>query len=93
MLDAAGGIGGQTIMMAEQLNHTNAEIVYMDFSSSSMHIAKQRASIRGLSNIVWIQGWIENIPSLDIGKFDLIICSGALHHMKDPTQGQFFLNS
>jgi len=38
----------------------------------------------GLNNIVWVNDWIENIPRLGLGKFDLIICSGVLHHTKDP---------
>ena len=35
---AGGGTGRDTNYLAEQLNHTNAEIVYMDFSQNSMNI-------------------------------------------------------
>ena len=80
-----------TVFMAEQLSHTNAEIVYLDFSSSSMKIAKERARMRGLDNIVWVNDWIENIPHLDLGKFDLIECSAALHHLKDPLGGNILI--
>ena len=37
---AGGGTGRDTNYLAEQLNHTNAEIVYMDFSQNSMNVAQ-----------------------------------------------------
>ena len=46
ILVAGGGIGGTTMFLAEQLAHTNAEIIYLDFSPASMKIAQTRASIR-----------------------------------------------
>ena len=76
--------------MAEQLNNTNAEIVYLDFSKESMKIAKRRAGFRNLHNIVWVNDRIENIPALGLGKFDLIQCSGTLHHLKDPLEGEHY---
>ena len=84
---AAGGTGGTTLFLAEQLNHTNAEVVYLDFSMESMKIARQRAEVRHLTNIAWHNDWIENIPQMGLGKFDLIECSGALHHLADPLAG------
>ena len=78
--------------MGEQLNHTNAEVFYVDFSAMSMAISKNRAIIRQLSNILWVNDWIESIPYLGLGYFDLIICTGVLHHMKDPSRGLRRLN-
>ena len=46
VLIAGGGVGSSTMFLAEQLNHTNAEIVYLDLSPASMAIAQQRAKIR-----------------------------------------------
>ena len=46
VLVAGGGIGDTTIFLAEQLNHTNAKIIYLDFSPASMKIAQGRAAIR-----------------------------------------------
>ena len=40
MIVAGGGTGGVAVFMGEQLNHTNGEIVYLDFSTASMHIAQ-----------------------------------------------------
>lgn len=84
VLIAGGGIGGTTLFLAEQLNHTNAEIVYLDFSPASMKIAQGRADIRNLRNIIFINDRIENIPSLNLGLFDFIDSYGVLHHLKHP---------
>lgn len=88
VLDAGGGTGDTVIFLAEQLkNYSNAEVYYLDFSKASMEIAKERAKIRGLSNITWINDSILNIPYLNLGKFDFINCVGVLHHMKSPETG------
>merc|ERR1719228_1557635 len=64
VLVAGGGIGDTTMFLAEQLNHTNAQIIYLDFSLESMKIAKWRAGIRYLKSIIFINDRIENIPNL-----------------------------
>ena len=73
--------------MGEQLNHTNAEIVYLDFSNASSDITKERARYRRLKNIVWIRGWIEDVRYYGAGFFHNSECSGVLHHLKDPLFG------
>ena len=78
------------VFMAEQLNNTNAEIVYLDFSRESMKIARRRAGFMNLHNIVWVNDKIENISTLGLGKFDLIQCSGTLHHLEDPLEGEHY---
>ena len=72
---------------AEQLNHTNAEVIYVDFSPTSMQIAQKRAKIRRLKNIIWIQSWIEGIIFLGLGRFQHSQSSGVLHHLKNPIKG------
>ena len=67
-------------------------MVYVDFSAMSMVIAKKKAVLRRLANILWINDWIESIPYLGMGNFDLIICTGVLHHMKNPGRGLRKLN-
>ena len=84
---AGGGTGGAAVSIGEQLNHTNAEIVYIDFSTASMHTAQKRAKFRRLRNIIWIRSWIESSRYLGIGKFNELQCSGVLHHLKSPTIG------
>ena len=73
--------------MAEQLNHTDSEVVYIDFSHTSMSISKYKATIRQYLKIVWVLDWIESIPRLGLGKFDLAISGGVLHHLKNPKKG------
>ena len=87
VLMAGGGTGATTMFLAEQLNHTKSEVVYLDFSTSSMKIAQIRAKIRELKNIIWVTEGIENIHRLNLNKFNFIQCSGVLHHLKLPTVG------
>jgi ubiquinone/menaquinone biosynthesis C-methylase UbiE len=93
VLVAGGGTGDATIFLAEQLRRTNAQIVHLDLSSASIAIAKQRAEIRKLTNIRWVQDSILNIPSLGLGEFDYINCAGVLHHLADPNAGLLALKS
>ena len=88
VLIAGGGTGDSSTFLGEQLkNHKKAEIVYLDFSNASMEIAKQRARIRGINNITFINDSIYNIPELNLGKFDYINCCGVLHHLANPPLG------
>lgn len=88
VLIAGGGTGDSSTYMAEQLrDKKGAEVVYLDFSKKSMEIAKKRAQYRGLKNITFINDSIFNIPTLDLGKFDYINCSGVLHHLSSPQEG------
>lgn len=93
VLVAGGGTGDATIFMAEQLKSTDAEIVHLDLSSASIAIAKQRAAIRKLTNIRWVQDSILNLPELGLGQFDYINCVGVLHHLADPDAGMVALKS
>ena len=86
-LVAGGGTGDATIFLAEQLRATNAEIVHLDMSEASIALAKERARIRGLSNITWVHDSLLNLPRLGLVPFDYINCSGVLHHLADPDLG------
>lgn len=92
-LVAGGGTGDATIFLAEQLRGTNAEIVHLDMSHASIALAQQRAKIRGLTNITWINDSLLNLPALGLGQFDYINCSGVLHHLADPDLGLQVLRS
>lgn len=84
---AGGGTGGATVFSGEQFNHTNAEVIYLDFSITSMKIAQRRARTRHLKNIVWVRSWIEDARFLGMGLFNELSCSGVLHHLKSPPFG------
>lgn len=87
VLVAGGGTGDATIFLAEQLRATDAEIVHLDLSAASIAIARQRAALRGLTNIRWIQDSLLNAADLGLGKFNYINCCGVLHHLADPDAG------
>ena len=91
-LVAGGGTDGRVSFMAEQLNHTNAEIVYIDFSTTSISVAQLRIRIRKLYNVVWVRDWIEHISRSRIGLFDMTIALGVLHHLKSPQKGLRIIN-
>ena len=87
VLVAGGGTGDSTIFLAEQLRHTNAEIVHLDISRAATELARQRASVRGLENISWINESLLALPELGLEKFDYVNCLGVLHHLNDPDAG------
>jgi len=88
VLAAGGGTGDSTLFWGEQLRGRGAcEVVYLDLSSASMSIARQRAEIRQLDNIRWVNDSLLNLPGLGLGEFDFVDCTGVLHHLEDPQAG------
>lgn len=92
-LVAGGGTGDAAIFLAEQLRDTKGEVVYVDLSLASMDIARERAKIKGLTNITWHQQSLLDLPDMDIGHFDYINCCGVLHHLENPSAGLNALKS
>lgn len=92
-LIAGGGTGDAAVFLAEQLRDTDADIIYVDISQASMAVAKERARLRGLTNITWIHDSLLNIPKLGLGTFDYINSSGVLHHLANPDEGLHALSS
>jgi len=86
-LVAGGGTGDSTIYLAEQLRGLGGEVVYLDLSAAAMAVARERARIRGLDNICWLNESILGLPGLGLGKFDYINCTGVLHHLESSEAG------
>jgi SAM-dependent methyltransferase len=88
-LAAGGGTGDGTIMLAQQLATAGrpGTVTYLDRSASAMAVARSRAEIRGLENIVWQTGSLLDLPRSGLGPFDYIDCCGVLHHLPDPEAG------
>ncbi len=86
-LVAGGGTGDGTIFLAEQLRHLGGTVVHLDFSRAAIDVAKERAAVRGLKNIDWVEASLLTLPTLGLGQFDLINCVGVLHHLRDPERG------
>ena len=93
VLVAGGGTGDHTIFLAEQLRNYDAGVTYIDISRASQEIAMERARVRGLENIEWHHGSILDVASLGLAPFDLISCTGVLHHLPEPERGLAALRS
>jgi SAM-dependent methyltransferase len=94
-LVAGGGTGDACIMLAQQLadRRCPAEVVYLDLSSASRQVCEARAKARGLRNVQFLTGSLLDLPSMNIGEFDYIDCTGVLHHLPDPAAGMKALAS
>lgn len=89
-LVAGGGTGDATIMLAQQLADAgarDARVTYLDLSTASRSIAEARAAARGLTNIRFVTGVIEDVGRLCPGPYNYIDCCGVLHHLADPEAG------
>jgi len=94
-LVAGGGTGDACIMLAQQLadRRCPAEVVYLDLSSASRQVCEARAKARGLRNVQFLTGSLLDLPTMNIGQFDYIDCTGVLHHLPDPSAGMKALAS
>jgi SAM-dependent methyltransferase len=94
-LVAGGGTGDACIMLAQQLadRRCPAEVVYLDLSTASREICEARAKVRGLRNIQFLTGSLLDLPTMNVGLFDYIDCTGVLHHLPDPDAGLKALSS
>ena len=102
VLVAGGGTGDASTYLAVQTAWLpNAKVVYVDLSTESMKIAKERLhnqAVRlGNPNIEKVVEFhhasLLDVEKMGIGKFDYINCSGVLHHLKDPNEGLAALRS
>ncbi len=88
-LIAGGGTGDATMMLAQQMARTNrpGSVTWLDRSTASLKVAQERAAVRKLTNIVWEQRSLLDLPQAGLGLFDYIDCCGVLHHLPDPAEG------
>lgn len=88
-LVAGGGTGDATIMLAQQLATAGrpGTVTWLDRSTAARGIAEARAKARNLTNIVWEQRSILDLPGSGLGPFDYIDCCGVLHHLPNPAAG------
>jgi 2-polyprenyl-3-methyl-5-hydroxy-6-metoxy-1,4-benzoquinol methylase len=89
ILIAGGGSGDAAIMLAQQMAWRGAkgEVVWLDQSQAAREIAEARASVRGLTNIHFVEGSLLEAER-HVGKaFDYIDCCGVLHHLDEPEAG------
>ncbi|MFT8471052.1 class I SAM-dependent methyltransferase [Acetobacter persici] len=85
-LIAGCGTGDGAIMLATQMARAGrpGEVLCVDRSRHALSIAQERAKVRDLSNIRFVEGSLTDLPNLDLGLFDYIDCCGVLHHLPTP---------
>ncbi|MCK9292499.1 MAG: class I SAM-dependent methyltransferase [archaeon] len=67
------------------------KVIAIDFTENQLKVAKDYAKRVGVDNkIIFKQKDIINSSLKDLEKFDIIICTGVLHHTEDAYKG--FLN-
>jgi len=86
-LAAGAGVGDEVLYLAEQLRDRGAELVYLDSSAAALAICQGRAAARGLNNIEYRLGLIEDLDPEKSGVYDYIHCVGVLDQLSDPALG------
>lgn len=81
----AGCGTGRHVAIASALN-PDSRIMAIDLSRASLAYAVRRAGELGLRNVEFAQADVLELEGLD-RRFDVIECSGVLHHMQDPAEG------
>src|SRR4029078_10048126 len=74
------------------IGHPKARVVGIDVSSTSLEHTERLKENYNLTNLEARQLAVENVAELD-QRFDLIICTGVLHHLVDPDAGLRALRS
>ncbi len=84
ILIAGCGTGHEALIMATR--YPEARILGIDLSVPSLAYGKQKAAEFDIGNVEFMQADILDLEALG-QQFDLITCSGVLHHMEDPLEG------
>ena len=90
ILIAGTGTGQQAISTAGTIKNANVDA--FDLSKSSLAYAIRKTNEFKINNINFFQADLFNIDFM-VNKFDLVQCSGVLHHTSDPLAGLNSLKS
>ena len=72
--------------MTNASRYKNAQITAIDLSGSSLAYAARKIKEYGMGNVTFKKMDLLNVA--DLGEtFDIIECSGVLHHMEKPSDG------
>lgn len=87
VLDVGCGTGHRLLGMA--LRYPRARFTGVDASAASLAVARDLAERHGVRNIEFVQGML---PQLSLpAHFDLVVCTGLVHHLPDPRAGMRWL--
>ena len=84
ILIAGCGTGEELLGIAA--HYPEANVLGLDLSAPSLAYGKQKAIEFGIENVEFMRADILDIEELG-RQFDLISCTGVLHHMEDPVEG------
>ncbi len=84
ILVAGCGTGQQPIFIARF--YPDVEVTALDLSRTSLAYAMRKAEEMGVENIRFRHGDILELADSD-ERYDLVFCSGVLHHMQNPMAG------
>ena len=84
ILVAGCGTGQEPINISSYIKNLN--ITAIDLSKSSLSYAMRKAKQYDIENINFYQCDLLNVKELNT-KFDIILCSGVLHHLDNPMDG------
>lgn len=84
ILIAGSGTGRHAVETSTRFE--NSRVLAIDLSLSSLAYAQRKTKELSIDNITYMQADILDLHKLN-KNYDMIECSGVLHHMEDPLQG------
>lgn len=84
ILDAGSGTGHRIINVAKYFN--KSKFIGADISNNSLAIANELKNKNNVLNIDFVQKNILTDIS-ELGKYNVILCMGVLHHLSNPQKG------
>lgn len=83
ILIAGCGTGREPALVS--LTYPEARVEAVDLSLNSIQFARERADKLGIKNLELRQGDFQTLETNN--SYDVIFCSGVIHHLKDPERG------
>lgn len=81
VLDLACGPANQLAQVARV--NPEAHFLGVDASASMLELARETVARQALTNVEFMAGYIQSLPDLPDGGFDLVMSTMSLHHLPD----------